>query len=183
VNTTLVTENVLADLDGPASAVNDTTTDGAHSATNSYIVLAAELTATKDVFILNAAYDDTCPAIPATYAPPAPSSDTSTQVPNNGYSRPGACVEYFITVRNDGMAGATGVDLLDNLPDNLVFQSASLVGGLTGGTLAAPAAGTQCVLLPAPNCAVNLTGGSIAGKANPGDAPVEGHLVIRATIK
>ncbi len=182
-NTTLVAENVLADADGPASAANDTGTDGAHSATNSYVVLAADVTATKDVFVLNADYDGTCPAIPGAYTPPAPSSDTSTEVPNNGYHRPEACVEYFITVRNDGMASANAIDLLDNLPDNLIFKSASLVGDLTGGTLSTPAADTECVLLPAPNCAVNLTGGTIPGKANPGDAPMEGHLVIRATIK
>ena len=182
-NTTLVAENVLADADGPASAGNDAATDGAHSATNSYVVLAADVSATKDVFVLNADYDGTCTAIPATYTPPAPSSDTSTPVPNNGYHRPEACVEYFITVRNDGTASATSIDLLDNLPDNLVFQSASLVGDLAGGTLTTPAAGTECVLLPTPNCGVNLTGGTIAGKAAPGDAPMEGHLVIRATIK
>lgn len=181
-NSTLMTENVLADADGPASAGNDAATDGAHSATNSFVVLAADVSATKDVFVLNADYDSTCPAIAGTYAPPAPSSDTSADVPNNGYHRPSACVEYFITVRNDGMAAANTIDLLDNLPDNLVFQSASLVGDLTGGSLSTPAAGTVCTSAPV-NCAVSLTGGSIAGKAAPGDAPTEGHLIIRATIK
>ena len=181
-NSTLVAENVLADADGPASAGNDAATDGAHSATNSFVVLAADVTATKDVFVLNANYDSTCPTIPAAYSPPAPSSDTAAEVPNNGYHRPSACVEYFITVRNDGEANATSIDLLDNLPDNLVFQSASLVGDLTGGTLSVPTAGTICTSAPV-NCAVNLTGGSIAGKANSGDPATEGHLVIRATIK
>ena len=175
---------MLADADGPASASNDAATDGAHSATNSYVVLAADVTATKDVFVLNADYDDTCPAIPGAYTPPSPSSDTAAEVPNNGYHRPGACVEYFITVRNDGMASANAIDLLDNLPANLIFQSASLVGDLTGGSLTTGvSAGTECVSTPSSNCVVNLTGGTIAGKANPGDAPVEGHLVIRATIK
>ena len=181
-NSTLVAENVLADADGPASITNDDATDGAHSATNSFVVLAADVTATKDVFVLNADYDSTCPAIPGAYTPPAPSSDSSTAVPNNGYHRPSACVEYFITVRNDGSANATSIDLLDNLPDHLVFQSASLVGDLTGGTLSVPTAGTTCTSAPI-NCAVSLTGGSIAGKANSGDPATEGHLVIRATIK
>ncbi len=179
-NSTLVTENVLADADGPASATNDTGTDGAHSATNSFVVLAADVSATKDVFVLNANYDSTCPAIPGTYTPPQPSSDTSAPVPNVGYHVPGACVEYFITVRNDGAADATGIDLLDELPDGLVFQSASLVGDLVGGTLAVPAVGTVCTQTPAANCAVNLTGGSIAGTTG---AVTEGHLVIRATIQ
>jgi len=174
-NTTLVTENVLADVDGPASATNDAATDGAHSATNSYVVLSADVSATKDVFVLDANYNATCTAIPGTYTPPAPSSDTSAPVPNNGYHIPNACVEYFITVRNDGSASADAIDLLDNLPDGLVFQSASLVGALTGGTLATPAAGTVCTSAPV-NCAVSLTAGSIAGKAAPADPPVEGHL-------
>ncbi len=181
-NLTLVAENVLADADGPASAGNDTGTDGAHSATNSFVVLAADVTATKDVFVLNADYDNTCTAIPGAYTPPSPSSDTSTAVPNNGYFVPNACVEYFITVRNDGTANATAIALLDELPDNLVFRSASLVGDLLGGTLSTPAAGTSCTSSPV-NCAVSLTGGSIAGKANAGDAPTEGHLVIRATVR
>ena len=182
-NTTLVTENVLADVDGPASATNDTTADGAHSATNSFVVLAADVTATKDVFVLTAAADSTCPTIPGTYTPPAPSSDTGAEVPNVGYHVPGACVEYFITVRNDGLADASAIDLVDNLPEGLLFRSASLTGSLAGGSLTTPAVGTDCTLAPTPNCAVSLTAGSIAGKAAAGDAPVEGHLVIRATIQ
>ena len=182
-NSTLVTENVLADLNGPADdATNDGTADGAHSATNTFVVLSADVSATKDVFVLDSNYNGTCTAIPGTYTPPAPSSDTSAPVPNNGYNIPNACVEYFITVRNDGSASATAIDLLDNLPDGLVFQSASLVGNLTGGTLATPAAGTVCTSAPV-NCAVSLTAGTIAGKAAPADPPVEGHLVIRATIQ
>lgn len=171
-NATLATENVLADADGPASITNDTTTDGAHSATNSYIVLAADVTATKEVFVVS---EGPCTAIPGAYTPPADNA--------GNYSIPNACVEYVITVTNDGMADATGIDLLDELPDNLEFQYAEVRGDLTGSfSPALPGAGTLCTSSPV-NCAVNVSGGSIAGKAAPGDAPNVGYLVIRATIK
>ena len=172
VNSTLVTENVLADADGPASAGNDTTEDGAHSATNSFVVLAADVTATKDVFVVN---DGACAAIPGAYTPPT----------DNGgnYSIPNSCVEYVITVENDGMAAADGIVLLDELPDNLVFHSAEVRGDLTGSfSPALPAVGTECTSSPV-NCAVSVNTGSIAGKAATGDPANVGYLVIRATIK
>lgn len=172
INSTLVTENVLADLDGPASAGFDTTTDGAHSATNSYVVLAADVTATKEVFVVN---DGPCAAIPGSYTPPS----------DNGgnYSIPESCVEYVITVENDGMAAATGIELLDELPDNLVFHSAELRGDLTGSfSPALPLAGTECTSSPV-TCAVSVDPGSIAGKAAAADPANVGYLVIRATIK
>lgn len=172
-NSTLVTENVLADVDGPASAANDAATDGAHSATNSFVVLSADVTATKEVFAVN---EGSCLAVPATYTPP---------VDNAGnYFIPNACVEYVITVQNDGSASATDIDLLDNLPEGLVFQEAVLRGDLVGGTLTPPAggAGTVCTAAPV-NCAVSLTAGSIAGKAAPADPATVGYLVIRATVQ
>lgn len=182
-NETNQTENVLIDLDGPASAANDDATDGAHSDTNTYTVLAADLTATKDVFVFDADYDGTCDPIGAAYVPPAPSTDAPVgPVPNNGYNRPDACVEYFITVRNDGMADATNIDLADILSEHLVFESARAVGSLTGGTLSTLAADLSCDGTAA-TCNVTLTGATLAGKANAADPAVEGHLVIRATIK
>jgi uncharacterized repeat protein (TIGR01451 family) len=172
-NSTLVTENVLADADGPASAANDTGTDGAHSATNSFVVLAADVTATKDVFVVS---EVPCVDIPAgAYTPPADNA--------GNYSIPNACVEYVITVENDGTAAATAIDLLDELPDNLLFRDAAILGDLTGTfSPALPPQGTECTSSPA-NCAVNVSAGSIPGKAAPGDAPNVGYLVIRATIK
>jgi len=171
-NTTLVTENVLADTAGTASATNDVANDGAHSATNSFVVLSADVTATKEVFVVN---EGPCAPIPGTYTPPA----------DNGgnYSIPNACVEYVITVRNDGFGDAVAIDLTDNLPEGLVFASAELRGDLLGGTLTEPTVtGTECTLLPI-TCGVNLTAGSIAGKATAGDPATVGYLVIRATIQ
>jgi len=186
-NETNVTENVLIDADGPAGTGNDDDTDGAHSAQGAYVIVAADITATKDVFVFDADYDGTCDAIGAAYTPPAPSTDAPAgPVPNNGYHRPDACVEYFITVRNDGSADATDIDLSDILSEHLIFESARAVGFLTGGTLSTIAADTSCngdPVVGSPTCNVTLTGATLAGKAAPGDAPVEGHLVIRATIK
>jgi uncharacterized repeat protein (TIGR01451 family) len=186
INTTLVSENVLADLNGPASdGANDGLADGAHSATGVYNVETAEVTATKDVFVLSdgpspALYD--CDAIPGVYSPPAPSTDAPTgPVTNNGYHRPGACVEYFITVRNSGNADATGINLVDNLPDHLLFESMAVVGDLTGGTLSTIAANLPCDGTAA-TCNATLTGATLAGTADP-SVPTEGHFVIRATIK
>jgi len=172
-NSTLETENVLADIDGPASAANDGPADGAHSATNSFVVLSADVTARKDVFAVN---EGSCLAVPTTYTPP---------VDNAGnYFIPNACVEYVITVENDGSANATDIDLVDNLPEGLVFQEAVLRGDLLGGTLTTPAGGpgTECTAAPV-NCAVSLTAGSIAGRATPADSASVGYLVIRATVK
>lgn len=182
-NETDLTENVLIDLDGPASAANDDATDGAHSATNTFLVQSADLSATKDVFVFDDDYDGTCDVIGAAYTPPAPSTDVPVgPVPNNGYNRPAACVEYFITVRNDGTADATNIDLADVLSEHLVFESALAVGALTGGTLSVPSANTACDGT-AGTCNVTLVGATLAGKANDADPFVEGHLIIRATIK
>jgi len=120
--------------------------------------------------------EGSCLAVPTTYTPP---------VDNAGnYFIPNACVEYVITVENDGSANATDIDLVDNLPEGLVFQEAVLRGDLLGGTLTNPAGGpgTECTAAPV-NCAVSLTAGSIAGRATPADSASVGYLVIRATVK
>ena len=175
-NSTLVTENVLADLNGPADdATNDGTADGAHSATNTFVVLAADVTATKEVFAVSDADCATGATIPATYTPPADNA--------GNYFIPNACVEYVITVENDGLADAIAIDLTDNLREGLVFHSAELRGDLVGGTLTDPGVtGIECTFAPA-TCPVELTSGSIAGKATLTAPPVVGYLVIRATIQ
>ena len=177
LNTSNETENVLADANGPADdATNDGLTDGAHSATNTFVVLSADVTATKEVFAVPDTVAAPCGTIPGAYTPPS----------SNGgnYFTPESCVEYVITVRNDGGADATAIDLLDNLPDGLVFVSAALRGDLTGGSLSVPSPiPAECTLLPTPNCPVNLTAGTIVGKAAPGDPENVGYLVIRATVK
>jgi uncharacterized repeat protein (TIGR01451 family) len=181
-NSTNVTENVLADAAGDATG--DTASDATHSDTGSYLVVSADVTATKDVFVLNADYDDTCPAIPGAYTPPAAATRDAggaitTPVPNNGYNRPGACVEYFITVTNAGTAPASALSLVDNLPSNLIFRSAALVGSLSATTETYPGAGTDCAgptTATGTNCEVSVSGGTLPAGST-------GHLVIRATIE
>ena len=92
-------------------------------------------------------------------------------------------MEYVITVENDGLADAIAIDLTDNLREGLVFHSAELRGDLVGGTLTDPGVtGIECTFAPA-TCPVELTSGSIAGKATLTAPPVVGYLVIRATIQ
>lgn len=178
-NDSSLTENVFADLSGDATG--DAAEDGTHSATGVYSVNAAEITATKDVFVLSDATPYTCAAIPGGYTPPAPSTDAPVgPVTNNGYNTPGACVEYFITVRNAGSADATGIVLTDILPDNLTFVSAAAIGDLTG-TLAFPTTPTTVVCDGTDTtCEVELTAGTMVGTTTA--TPSEGHLIIRATI-
>lgn len=168
-NSTLDEENVLADEAGDATG--DAATDGTHSDTGTYVVVSADVVATKEVYVLNDAYDNTCPTIPGGYTPPA----TPT---NNGYNRPAACVEYIIEVTNSGSAPASAISLVDNLPDNLVFRDAALVGALTG-TESFPGAGTDCTgptTATGTNCEVAVSAGTLPAGAT-------GQLVIRATIE
>jgi uncharacterized repeat protein (TIGR01451 family) len=146
-------DTVLADGAGSTDGAND----GAHSATDTYVVSAASLTVTKSS---------------------RPVSD-----PVNGTTNPkmipGAVVEYCISVVNAaGSATATGINLVDVLPGDLVFVPGSI---LVDGTLAS-ADPTDCD-----------SDGSAGGGFNSGTSEVSGSLsdiaagenrtlVFRATI-
>lgn len=146
-------DTVLADGAGSTDGAND----GAHSATDTYVVSAASLTVTKSS---------------------RPISD-----PVNGTTNPkmipGATVEYCISVVNaSGSATATGINLVDVLPGDLVFVPGSI---LVDGTLAS-ADPTDCD-----------SDGSAGGSFNSGTSEVSGGLsdiaagenrtlVFRATI-
>jgi uncharacterized repeat protein (TIGR01451 family) len=146
-------DTVLADVAGETDGAND----GAHSAAGVYVVSAASLTVTKSS---------------------RPISD-----PVNGTTTPkmipGAVVEYCISVVNAaGSATATGINLVDVLPGDLVFVPGSI---LVDGTLAS-ADPTDCD-----------SDGSAGGGFNSGTSEVSGSLsdiaagenrtlVFRATI-
>lgn len=170
----LTVENVLADLDGDASATNDDLEDGAHSATGTYIVENPVITATKVVFGVAAATDGTCDAIPATgsYAKPVESTE---------YHTPGSCVEYIIQVNNEGSTEATDINLTDILPENLTFREAAVRGDLVAlpADLTAPAAAVVCDGLVG-TCNVALANATLASGS--AATPTIGYLVIRATI-
>ena len=153
-----VAQNVLADGTGTASGANDSANDGAHSATATFVIVAAALSANKTVSVI--ATDATSIAC-ATDPTPG----------GNQYAVPGACVEYVISVANAAGAGATatGIDVADTLPDE-VAHVASVASGFTGGTLTPPAGACTTA------CAVSLTGASLA----PGDT---GTVTIRVTVR
>jgi len=150
-------ENVLADGSGTA---NEVANAGDHSATGTYIVASADLTASKAVSIFTEDGSG-CATIPGT--------------PGAGdqYSIPGACVEYVITTDNNGAtASATSIDISDILPDDLEFVNAT-PSGFTGGTFTQPAVSTDC---NAGACTVSLTGATLTAGST-------GTITIRALIK
>lgn len=159
-------QNVLAD--GIGTATGDAANSGDHSATGTYTVGAAALTATKSVSILatdGAAFG--C----GTY--------TNTQIDASQYAAPGACLEYVITVSNAGTAteDATNIDVSDFLPDGITLVGAQATGDLvSNGTLTAPAG---CIpdstAGPPVTCQVSLDDAVLA----PGES---GTIQIRATV-
>lgn len=156
-----VAENVLADGTGTG---NEVANAGDHSATGTYIVASADLTAAKAVSIYTEDGSD-CTTIPG-------SPGVGDQ-----YSIPGACVEYVITTENTGAtASATSIAINDILPDTLTFVNAATVG-FTGGSFTQPTTALEkdCDGTAA-TCEVELTGATLA-------AGVTGTITIRALIK
>ncbi len=150
-------ENVLADGSGTA---NEVPLAGDHSATGTYIVSSADLSAVKavTVFSQNGAGCATIPGTPGA---------------GEQYSVPGACVEYIISVVNGGATvAATNIAISDVLPSDLTFIAASQ-DVFTGGTLSVPATSTDC---DAGACTVGLTGASLAASST-------GLVTIRALVK
>jgi len=155
-------ENVLADGTGTS---NEAANAGDHSASATYIVASAEITGVKAVSLFS---EDGagCATIPGT--------------PTGGYSIPGSCVEYTITVENTGGTAASDIIINDVLNDNLEFIAAS-ASGFTGGGFSSPAlpgANTDCT---GGVCEVNFTGGTLA--AGSAATPTVGVITIRALVK
>lgn len=150
-------ENVLADGSGTA---NEVANAGDHSATATYIVASADVTASKTVSIFTQDGSG-CTTIPGT--------------PGTGdqYSIPGACVEYVISATNNGAtASATSIAISDVLPDELQFINAT-PGGFTGGTFTQPATNTDCT---GGACTVSLTGATLTAGST-------GTITIRALVQ
>ncbi len=158
-------ENVFAD--DPASAeasTGDSTTapDGNESATASFIVASAEVTGTKDVAVFS---EDgaNCTVIPGTAT--------------GGYSIPGSCVEYTITVTNTGGEDATNVVVFDELDPNLTLVALDSTG-FTGGSFDALTMPLDCT---GGVCDVNFTGATLASGSVA--TPTVGTVIIRAIVK
>jgi uncharacterized repeat protein (TIGR01451 family) len=157
-------ENVLAD----ASGVSDAANAGDHSATGTYVVASADITAAKAVTIYSeGTTDPLCGAIPGT--PPV----------TEQYSVPGSCVEYVITVVNTGAtATATAIAMTDILPDELNYVNAvannfTTTGTFTTPTIVGPATNLDCT---GGACTVSLSGATLAAGAT-------GTVTIRAVVK
>ncbi len=150
-------ENVLADGAGSTDAANA----GDHSATGVLNVASADLVATKTITVFEdqPANDAACIALTAAVA-------------GDQYSVPGACIQYVIQVENTGSTAASALDILDQLPAEVTFLSASLatttatgfaddpaIAG-AGPTLSAPASGTNCDGVA--NCTIQLNDAILA---------------------
>jgi len=159
-------ENVLAD---GTSTSNEVANAGDDSATGTYIVASADLTALKTVGIISetGANCGVAPTFPL------------SAFPTTEHAIPGACVEYRITVQNtgdDASANATDLELVDVMPDGLTFVAA-YQNGFTGGDFNTPGA----VNCDSGACTVELTS---TGAATPASLAFNttGTIVIRATV-
>ncbi len=160
-------ENVLAD---GSSTGNEAANQGDDSATGTYIVASADLTAAKIVGIISE--DGTgCSTAPSFPLPAFPTTE---------HAIPGACVEYRITVQNtgdDAGADASDLELVDVMPDGLTFVNA-YQNGFTGGDFNKPGVGTVC---NSGACTVELVS---TGATTPAGLAFNstGTIVIRATV-
>ena len=166
-------DTVLADT-GTGPFTGDGDNDGDASATGSYLVGAANVTATKEVFAFNTEGTD-C-AITPTVVP--------TTSPTGEFMTPGACVEYVIEVSNSGSQAATGVNISDVLPAELTFQSAAAFNFANTPTVAN---GTNTCVNPANGNPASgtcdeatLSGGEVP--ANDGTNDGVSQFVIRALV-
>jgi len=156
-------ENVF--VDGQGTTNEAATPDGDHSATGTFIVASADISAIKDV-AMHSQDGSTCTAIPGT--PVA-----------GGYFVPGGCVEYTITVTNTGSDAATDIDVSDTLPAELLFAAAN-ISGFTGGSLGTlPAVNTDCA---GSACVIDLTGATLPAPVAPA-TQTQGVVTIRAYVK
>ncbi|MEZ5896237.1 MAG: hypothetical protein R3C40_06920 [Parvularculaceae bacterium] len=159
-NTAGGVENVLADSTGTAGSPEDVANDGAHSATGSFIVATAVLTAGKTVAVVT-----TTP------------TNCATDAIAGGFSVPGACIEYVITATNAATAAsaANEIAISDVLPDDVEFVAATQSGFANDATtgpvsISTPVGGCTT------GCTVSLSGASLAVGAS-------GSLTIRATVR
>ena len=158
-------ENVLND--GAGTTASDTPFQGDHSATGTYIVAAADITAVKTVDVFS---QDGMGCEIAGFTAPT----------GNQYAIPEACMEYTITVENAGSSDATDIVLTDILPPELLFARADFAGFTTGAfdTVTFPSLNQDCAVTA---CTVTLTGATLPGATAP--AVTTGTVTIRAFIK
>lgn len=154
-------ENFLAD---GSSTSNEAAGAGDDSSTGTFIIAAADIEAIKTVTVFS--QDGTnCATIPGTAV--------------GGFGIPGSCVEYVISVTNEGSVPATDIVVEDVLPPELEFSAAVVGDDFTPGTLSVPASGTDCI---GGACTVNLSGTTLPAPVAPATAST-GTVTIRAIVK
>ncbi len=97
----------------------------------------------------------------------------------------GATITYTLTVTNYGISAAQGVQVLDTLPPDAIYQSANGTGwtiSQTGGTitatlpsLAVNASSQITVMVKAPAVADTLTNTATVSSTTPDSNPIEQH--------
>lgn len=158
----LAAQNVLADGFGTIEEIDE---DGLFSAQGTFLVASPDLDAAKTVAVI------------ATEGEAPFNCATGTVVAGPQFATPGSCIEYVITVVNNGStATASNVDIVDVLPDEIEFVGVTFAGfeAAPVPTLAAPAGATACDGTAA-TCSVGVSGGSIA-------AGNTATLTIRAVV-
>ena len=172
-----VAENVLADGDGDGAGTIEAAGDGLFTAVGRFVVVAPDIAATKTVSVLATRGDVSDPFDCSDLG--AAAITTPAQ-----YSTSGACVEYIISVANnaagpvDPTTTATGVDILDTLPDELIFAAAVAENFDTAPTpVGLPAANTACDGAVGGSCDIEFTGGVV----NAGNTTAQ--IRIRAIVE
>jgi uncharacterized repeat protein (TIGR01451 family) len=167
-NDAATTENVLADGASTSfeSSTNGGVAQGDESATAQYDVQSATIVGAKTVSVFNQDGAGNC-TFPGTAVA-------------GGYSVPGACVEYVISMTNTGSAAASITEIRDVLPSEVTYQGAQSGGDFTGTpSIVGASVGDDC---DAGACPIVLTGVTLPGTPDP-LVPTVGTLTIRALIK
>ena len=183
-------QNFFADGDGDGADVDN---DGIFGNTGTFIVVDPTVSGQKEVFVIATDGDATgfdCGAFD-------PSPGTAT----DQFAVPGACIEYVISVVNDGADDAGGtplpaedtiasnIDIEDILPAEVVFLSAearNFVDNNGDPSLPTPVAGTVAASATGPvicdgtatTCRVAFENGTLAA-----DTAQPGTVVIRALVQ
>ena len=148
---TVTTETAVPGIDSTdtvfvdAAGTQDVAEDGIHSDMGTFTVSGTDLTVSKTAIVINRSGENCL---------------TATQDPDAGelFTIPGACIEYTITVTNNGSATASVVAISDPLPSDISFAgfhsstSADFTNGEGDDVAPAYAAGTasatEATLLP-----------------------------------
>jgi len=128
-------QNVFADAAG--TATTDAATDGSHSDTGTYVVIATSLTVSKASQVISDGLGNTAPTAKAI---------------------PGATVRYTFTISNIGTQDATNITITDPLDvTNLSFPFSGTGTGTTAGTVDVSSCAGATPTFASPNLSIAVT--------------------------